>query len=169
MQTSDPTPQPAAPVQTDNPPSNPPDHAPSEPTAGDANHRDDLARKLARESEAKQQLERQLAEAQQTITSLERRQKIDALLSESDAVDLEAARLLTELSVSQMDQPDVAAAVRELRRSRPYLFRHRSAPTDSAMGARVEPISDDALAAERAAATGDRRDLLNYLRLRRSR
>lgn len=124
---------------------------------------------------AEQQLEdmsRQLIEArsqldasQETITSLERRQKIDALLNESEAIDLEAARLLTEISVSQMDEPDVSAAVKELQRQKPYLFRHSS--TTSAMGPRVEAPDAQAAAAERAAATGDRRDLLDYLRIRR--
>lgn len=117
------------------------------------------------------QMQSQLDSSQETITALERRQKIDALLSDSDAIDLEAARLLTEISVSQMDEPDVSAAVSDLRRQKPYLFRHRSAPADSAMSPRIEtpghPTTHDA--AERAAATGDRRDLLDYLRLRRSR
>jgi len=117
------------------------------------------------------QLQTQLDSSQDTITSLERRQKIDALLTDSDAIDLEAARLLTEISVSQMDEPDVSTAVSDLRRQKPYLFRHRPRPTDSAMAPRVAPgavlpAAQDA-AAERAAATGDRRDLLDYLRLRR--
>lgn len=113
------------------------------------------------------QLQSRLDESQDTITALERRQKIDALLADSDAIDLEAARLLTEISVSRMDEPDVKSAVGDLRRQKPYLFRHRSLPNDSAMSPRVEhPLTQEA-AAERAAATGDRRDLLDYLRLRR--
>jgi hypothetical protein len=120
--------------------------------------------------EARQQvaaLQRQIDESRQTVTALERRQKIDALLTDSDAIDLEAARLLTEISVSQMDEPDVAAAVGELRRQKPYLFRHRPGPNDSAMGQRLEPAAPEALAAERAVTTGDRRDLMDYLRLKR--
>ncbi|MEO1235565.1 MAG: hypothetical protein AAFX76_02125 [Planctomycetota bacterium] len=113
------------------------------------------------------QLQRQLDESRQTIVALERRQKIDALLTDSDAIDLEAARLLTEVSVSQMDEPDVDAAVSELRRQKPYLFRRRSPRSGSAMAPRVETPAEEELAAERAAASGDRRDLLDYLRLRR--
>ncbi len=114
------------------------------------------------------QLQAQLDSSQDTITSLERRQKIDALLTNSDAIDLEAARLLTEISVSQMDEPDVSAAVSDLRRQKPYLFRHRPRVNDSAMAPRVDlPAAQASAAAERAAATGDRRDLLDYLRLRR--
>ncbi|MEM1027537.1 MAG: hypothetical protein AAGJ38_05595 [Planctomycetota bacterium] len=118
-----------------------------------------------------EQLQNQLDSSQDTITSLERRQKIDALLTDSDAIDLEAARLLTEISVSQMDEPDVGTAVNDLRRQKPYLFRHRAGRSDSAMAPRLSqtdalPAAQEA-AAERAAATGDRRDLLDYLRLRR--
>lgn len=113
------------------------------------------------------QLRPQLDDSQQTITSLERRQKIDALLSDSDAIDLEAARLLTEISVSQMDEPDVVSAVGELRRQKPYLFRQRRGTLDSAMAPHVDPPQPEHLAAQRAASTGDRRDLLDYLRLRR--
>lgn len=113
------------------------------------------------------QLQTQLDDSQQTISSLERRQKIDALLTESDAIDLDAARLLTEISVSHMDEPDVASAVEELRRQKPYLFRKRTGTIDSVMSAHVESASPEQVAAERAASTGDRRDLLDYLRLRR--
>ncbi|MEO0514586.1 MAG: hypothetical protein AAF086_04745 [Planctomycetota bacterium] len=116
------------------------------------------------------QLQTQLDSSQDTITSLERRQKIDALLTDSDAIDLEAARLLTEISVSQMDEPDVSTAVNDLRRQKPYLFRHRPRVNDSVMAPRVTPgavLPAEQDAAQRAAATGDRRDLLDYLRLRR--
>jgi len=112
-------------------------------------------------------LQSRFDDSQQTITSLERRQKIDALLTDSDAIDLEAARLLTEISVSQMDEPDVIAAVSDLRRQKPYLFRHRPSLTHSAMSPHIDAPSTQQAAAERAVATGDRRDLLDYLRLRR--
>ncbi|MEM6457911.1 MAG: hypothetical protein AAF710_00805 [Planctomycetota bacterium] len=108
-----------------------------------------------------------LEASRQTITSLERRQKIDALLAGSDAVDLEAARLLTEVAVGQMDKPDVEEAVRELRRQKPYLFRRPGRSVPTAMSLNVDEPHDASAAAERAAATGDRRDLLDYLRLRR--
>lgn len=114
-------------------------------------------------------LQSRLDESQQTITALERRQKIDALLAASDAIDPDAARLLTEITVAQMDEPDVAAAVEDLRRHKPYLFRHRQASPGSAMSPRLESPAAHEHAADHAAATGDRRDLMDYLRLRRSR
>ncbi|MEZ6193971.1 MAG: hypothetical protein R3C45_22220 [Phycisphaerales bacterium] len=112
-----------------------------------------------------------LEEANQTVAGLERRQKVDALLMESDAIDLEAARLLTEQAVLMMDEPDIEMAVQDLRRHRPYLFRRRREPDDSAMAPCIHPHGHDPAeqAAEQAARTGDRRDLLRYLRLRRPR
>lgn len=117
-----------------------------------------------------QTLQGKLDEAEQTIQHLERRQKIDALLAESEPIDTEAVRLLTEQAIQQMEEPDVQAAVAELRQSRPYLFQpHSGDGGSSAMAARFEQPAarDSEQAAEHAAMSGDRRDLLRYLRLRR--
>ena len=113
-------------------------------------------------------LERELAEARATIAALERRQRIDDLLRDADTIDLDAARLLTELAVTQMDEPDVAAAVADLRRHKPYLF--RPTPPTGGMPARHDDAAVDHTdeAAREAATSGDRRDLLRYLRLKRS-
>ncbi len=117
------------------------------------------------------ELRQQLAEAKGTITALERRQHIDAMLAEEETVDMEVARLLTETAVSRMSQPDVKLAIDDLRRHKPYLFRQRPrGGSGGAMGARLHgsPLTltrDEA--AQRAATSGDRRDLLSYLRLRR--
>jgi len=112
--------------------------------------------------------EGELSQLRQTVSSLERRQKVDALLSDAEAVDFEVARLLTEAAVEAMDEPDVAIVVEELRRSKPYLFRRRDVGA-SAMGPKSRHVvehCDEAAAV--AAQTGDRRDLLRYLRLRRN-
>lgn len=123
------------------------------------------------------QLETQLAElreqydqSQQTITALERRSRVDALLTEAEAIDLETARLLTEVAVGSMDEPDLAAAVADLRRDKPFLFHARH--DDAGIGVQSprlpEEFGDPAeLAEQQAQQSGDRRDLLRYLRLRR--
>jgi TolA-binding protein len=116
-------------------------------------------------------LHAKLNEANQAVSDLERRQRVDALLTEADAIDLEAARLLTEQAVRTMDDPDIELAVEDLRRHKPYLFRRRMTYDDSAMAPSLpDPGHDPAeQAAEQAAKSGDRRDLLRYLRLRRGR
>ncbi len=110
----------------------------------------------------------ELEQARQTVKHLERRQKIDDLLVGADTVDVDVARLLTEAAVEMMDQPDIALAIEDLRRQKPYLFRKRRSAAGH-MPARVRSKSahDADEAAERAATTGDRHDLLRYLRLRR--
>lgn len=121
-------------------------------------------------SELQTQLKAQevrLNEANEAIERLERRQRIDALLTESESVDLAVARLLTEQAVSEMDEPDVDLAVKDLRRHKPYLFRQQSYGSP-AMAAHPTDTADPAeQAAERAINSGNRRDLLDYLKLRR--
>lgn len=125
--------------------------------------------------ELQQELEQKsqrVNELEQTVTDLERRGTIDQLLIEADAIDLDAARLLTETAVQQMDEPDAAAAVDELRRTKPFLFRAARNGATS-MSARIDAARDDADSIDHAAAeahaTGDRTDLLRYLRRRRKR
>lgn len=115
-----------------------------------------------------QQTREQLAEASDLIARLERRQRIDQLLAESDAVDIEAARLLTEAAIADMDDPDVTEVVEDLRRHKPYLFGRSALAGTPTMGTHVaaEPNVVDQ-AQDQAATSGHRRDLLRYLRLRR--
>ena len=116
-------------------------------------------------------LEESLHQSQATADRLERRRAIDAMLLDADAIDLDAARLLTEAAVEQMDEPDVKLAVDDLRRHKPFLFHRDPLAGLSAMGPRHDHAMHDPAqsAAAEAASTGDRRDLLRYLRLKRSR
>lgn len=125
--------------------------------------------KLAEMQSRLDEAQHRYQQAQEAIGSLERKQRIDQLLSEADAVDMEAARLLTEVAVASMDEPDLAEAVDDLRRHKPYLF-HKSEEGlgGLALAPRLEGVDDPlAQAAERAQHSGDRRDLLRYLRLKR--
>ena len=113
----------------------------------------------------------QIESLQQTISALERREQITRLLRESDAIDVEAATLLTEIAIGQMDEPGVEAAVTELRQTRPFLFRAKRARGSGVMSARESDSPRSAAmdrAAQSAAESGSRRDLLRYLRLKRS-
>lgn len=116
-----------------------------------------------------EQTRKQLAEADALVTRLERRQRIDQLLADAEAVDLQAARLLTEAVVAEMDEPDIEAAVDDLRRHKPYLFGRSHLAGIPTMGAGGAAESDAfELAQDQATASGHRRDLLRYLRLRRA-
>jgi len=115
-------------------------------------------------------LESQLSQSREALDAAERRRAIDEALAKADAVDLETARLLTEMAVQQMDDADVAAAVADLRRRKPFLFRSGGARGGgaTAMSPAARPSGDNASeAAEEAMRTGDRTALLRYLRSRR--
>ena len=116
-----------------------------------------------------QDLTAELGQARAAIDQLDRRQRIDEMLADADAADLEVARLLTEAAVEAMDEPDVALAVADLKRHKPYLFRLCTQPGASAMPAHHQDAGAHQAeqAAQRAIDTGDRRDLLRYLRMRR--
>ncbi|MCI0631518.1 MAG: hypothetical protein L0Y44_12780 [Phycisphaerales bacterium] len=117
--------------------------------------------------------QRTIAQHEKTIGELERRQLIDDALLAADAIDLEAARILAQSQLAQMDEPDIEKAVGELRRRKPYLFRNKpvrrsggtlspkSTGEDSPRASAVEHAADQAIT------TGKRGDLLRYLRLRR--
>jgi hypothetical protein len=112
--------------------------------------------------------ERELTEARRTITALERREKIGDHLRRAGAIDLDVARLLTEVAIADMDEPDVRGVIDDLRRHKPYLFASGGGGLGRrSMGPRVEPPDPADAAADQAGQTGDRRDLMTYLRLRR--
>ncbi|MEM1353376.1 MAG: hypothetical protein AAGH88_00685 [Planctomycetota bacterium] len=139
----------------------------TEPTHEDTHDPDERVTALQRELT---QLREQYDQSQQTISALERRQRIDALLTQADTIDLDTARLLTEIAVGEMEEPDLTSAVGELRRSKPYLFHLKSEhPGLGAHAPRQPEESGDVagMAGQQAQQSGDRRDLLRYLRLRR--
>lgn len=108
----------------------------------------------------------ELAQAREALDAAERRHAIERELIRAKAIDLETAALLTETAIQNMDDADVANAVAELRRAKPFLFRNASAGS-----AATTPIDDGngelTRAADAARETGDRRALIRYLRLRR--
>jgi len=112
------------------------------------------------------QLREENARLLEQVDVIERRHRIDQLLVEADAIDVEAARVLTEHVIAQMDEGDVSEVVDDLRRHKPWLFRRDDGAAGS-MSPRV-PMTDAAAdAAEAAIQSGNRRDLLRYLRMRR--
>jgi len=112
------------------------------------------------------------AELRESLASVEGRREMERALLDEQAVDLESALLLTEAAVAEMEEPDVRAAVAELRRRKPFLFAGGRGSAAGAMsGSAGAPGSERggelAKAAVDARLSGDRRALLRYLRLRR--
>jgi hypothetical protein len=138
--------------------------------------------KAARLEARVQELELEIASAHEMTKSIERRGEIDRELTAARAIDLETARLLTEATIQEMDEPDVSIAVRDLCDRKPFLFvgrtrngghgdgAHRAGvPGSVGMGPVETRQIDDEIdsMAKRARSSGDRSELLRYLRVRR--
>lgn len=117
------------------------------------------------------ELQTELAQAREALDAAERRHQVDLLLIEAEAIDLESARLLTELAINQSRSTDLRGAVGDLRRRKPFLFRARHAGAASrasaTLGPALPPADPADEAAQEAASTGDRAALLRYLRAKR--
>ncbi len=123
-------------------------------------------RELEQLQQEQSRLQNDLQISRETIEYLERRQRVDQSLQQAEAIDLETARLLTEIAIADLDEPDIELAVEELKREKPFLFRRGTRSHN--MSARPQAVPTEvSTAAEQAKATGHRRDLLHYLRLRR--
>jgi hypothetical protein len=149
--------------------------APEQPVSAEllererADRDEDKARIAALESEVAR-LRAELASARAAAASAARRAEIERELAAAGAIDLEITAPLVERAVSAMDEPDIAAAVREVKAGKGFLFRAvagggvRSAamagePARAGLG--LEDLASD------ARTSGDRGDLLRYLRARR--
>ncbi|MEM9083177.1 MAG: hypothetical protein AAGB34_06225 [Planctomycetota bacterium] len=116
-----------------------------------------------------EELEASLGTTRDELDSMERRHAVDLALMREGAIDLETARLMTELTMESMKEGDATAAVSALRRDKPFLFRKRVGEAGGAMSAKVsQERMQAAEAGEQAARSGDRESLLRYLRARRT-
>lgn len=115
-------------------------------------------------------LRAELANAKADVERAGRRADIERELAAAGAIDLEITTPLVEEVLAGMEEPDVSKAVREVRGGKGFLFR----------GSAGGGVLSEAMAGERSAAvnglddlagdareSGDRSDLLRYLRARR--
>lgn len=123
------------------------------------------SRALSAEARAAE-LAEELAAARSAQEAAELGARIERELRGAEALDLETARMLTEAALAGADEPDVAGAVAELKRRKPFLF--ASERPAGAMSGHVRPTDERQRLAEDARATGDRGALLRYLRARRA-
>lgn len=119
-------------------------------------------------------LEGELRAARNQIKESETRRQIQRLLMEAETIDVDSATLLAETALKEggakfdkLGDRAIGRVIDEIRRQKPLLFRSTSKPRASAMSARIEqPGTPMVTAAEEAARSGHRTDLLRYLRLR---
>ncbi|KAA0215522.1 MAG: hypothetical protein DYG94_07440 [Leptolyngbya sp. PLA3] len=113
------------------------------------------------------QIEQEMEELRTTSVQQQRNRDMALELALAEAIDAETASLLVERVMAGDESLDVAAAVAEVKRTKPFLF--RGPARRSVMSG--QPISEgrDVLSglADEAKASGDRAALLRYLRARR--
>ncbi|MCU0918262.1 MAG: hypothetical protein MUC88_27410 [Planctomycetes bacterium] len=122
----------------------------------------------------------QLTEANERIARLSRdlddlrtEQRLVHKLAAAGVVDLETAVLVAQARTNGGDPAQIDACIAQLRKDKAYLF---GPPADPATARRTAGVKDRTTpggtalqqAATKAARTGSRADLLQYLRLRRN-
>jgi len=135
---------------------------------------EELHKQLASRSDELGTAEAQRDEARRQLTVTENRIKAERLLAQAGVVDVETASLLlskrTDLG-EELEAEALARSVEQLLLDKPFLRAPSQAPlppkTASAKSSGLSAAARLAQTAERAARTGDRRDVAEYLRLRR--
>jgi hypothetical protein len=138
-------------------------------------------RKRAQSAEKKLEvLTEQLAQAQaqtvklsEQLSGVQTEQKLIRQLAAAGAVDMETAVLIAQARMQGQTEADVAGVIEQLKKEKQYLFGSTApgvTPTKTA-GAKERLTSNETIlerAAKKAATTGSRADLHEYLRLRRN-
>ena len=139
-------------------------------------------RKRAQNAEKKvETLDEQLAEAQTQVSKMAKQlsnikveQKLMRKLVATGAVDLEAAMLIAKARMENSDKADLDGVIEQLKKEKQYLFGNNSGSTVTAKktaGAKDRMTNNQTIlerAAKKAATTGNRTDLQEYLKLRRN-
>ncbi len=138
-------------------------------------------RKRAQSAEKKvEALTEQLAEAKSQATkiseqlnNIQTEQKLTRKLAAAGAVDLETAMLIAKARVEGQTEADVDSVIEQLKKEKQYLFSdgNRAATVKKTAGVRERIQNSQTMlerAAKKAATTGNRTDLQEYLKLRRN-
>jgi len=130
-------------------------------------------KKIEELTEQLAQAKAQTAELSGQLSDIQNEQKLMRQLAAAGAVDLETAVLIARARLQDKDDADVAGVIEQLKKEKQFLFTAGSpspAPTKTA-GARDRVTNSQTLlerAAKKAATTGSRTDLHEYLKLRRN-
>ena len=138
-------------------------------------------RKRAQSAEKKLEvLTEQLAEANsqtekmsEQLSSIQTDQKLMHKLVAAGTVDLETATLIAKVRMQNQNEADVDGVIEQLKKEKQYLFGSLggSVTPGKTAGARDRVANNQTLlerAAKKAATTGNRADLHEYLKLRRN-
>jgi hypothetical protein len=138
-------------------------------------------RKRAQSAEKKiEALAEQLAEAKaeakttaEKLSSIQVEQELISRLAAAGTVDMETAVLIAKARIESETEADMDSVIRQLKKEKQYLFTGTSGAVTAkkTAGAKERVESSQTVlerAARRAATTGNRADLQEYLKLRRN-
>jgi len=138
-------------------------------------------RKRAQSAEKKLEvLNEQLAEAKaqtekmsEQLSTVQTERNLMHKLVSAGAVDLETATLIAKVRMQNEDDADVDGVIEQLKKEKQYLFSGTGSSTTpgKTAGARERVVNNQTVlerAAKKAATTGNRTDLHEYLKLRRN-
>jgi hypothetical protein len=114
------------------------------------------------------------SEMARQLNEVRAEQKLTRKLAAAGAVDLEAAVVIARARIAESEDADLEEVVEQLKREKQYLFggeRASGARRQSAMPAKDRTQTAHTVlerAAKKAATTGNRADLQEYLKLRRN-
>ena len=135
---------------------------------------EELRSQIQREKDELATVEAQRDEAQTQAATVENRLAAERLLNEAGVVDIETASVLLSKRLDltdQLDREQLARSIEQLLLDKPFLRRNADAAlppkTASPRPSHNTPASQLAQVADRAARSGDRKDIAEYLRLRR--
>ncbi|MFP4434191.1 MAG: hypothetical protein ACOCWV_03105 [Planctomycetota bacterium] len=136
---------------------------------------DELRAELDGRADQLAEAEAQRDEARHQLRATETRSMADRALQQAGVVDLEAASVLlgrrVDLSQEDLDEDSIAGAVEQLLVDKPFLCRSGGSLPPGTATARDEentPAARLTDVARQAAASGNRRDIAEYLRLKRA-
>jgi hypothetical protein len=126
-------------------------------------------------SEQLAQAKSQLTKLSEQLSSVQTEQKLMHKLAAAGTVDMETAVLIAKARLQGDEEADLEGVVEQLKKEKQYLFDRNSdgstVKVTKTAGARQRVTNSQATlerAAKKAATTGNRTDLQEYLRLRRN-
>lgn len=124
-------------------------------------------------SEQLAQAKSQISELSEQLSDIRTEQKLMRKLVAAGVVDLETAVLIAKARLQSEEQADINSVIERLRKEKQYLFADNSGVVTrtKTAGAKERVTSSQAIlerVAKRAATTGSRADLQEYLKLRRN-
>jgi hypothetical protein len=118
------------------------------------------------------QAKTQISEMNEQLSNIQLEQKLVKKLSAAGVVDLETAVLVAKTRLTKGDEADLDGCVEQLKKEKQHLFGSGNAATSKkTSGVRDRQVNAQSgleRAAKRAAKSGSRTDLQEYLKLRRN-